>query len=78
MPEAHGRQELNPQLAVLETAALPVELRPCVVVPGCAATVWETNLRRVLEGESARGNEFVRENGRAALTLVRVGGSRYA
>lgn len=29
---SHGRQELNPQPTALETAALPVELRPYEVM----------------------------------------------
>ena len=37
--DSHGRRESNPQPPVLETGALPVELRPLAVVELCAPAV---------------------------------------
>lgn len=39
----HGRQELNPQPTVLETVALPIELRP-----------FMRKIEHLLEGEDAQ------------------------
>ncbi len=33
MKEEHGRRDSNPQQAVLETAALPIELLPYLILP---------------------------------------------
>jgi hypothetical protein len=41
----HGRQESNPQPTVLETATLPVELRPCVIMLKSASKSCQRRLQ---------------------------------
>ena len=48
--DSHGRRESNPQPPVLETGALPVELRPLAVVALCAS-------RSCLRGRGNRGRK---------------------
>ena len=42
----HGRQDSNLQPAVLETAALPIELRPLIIVNGQLVNSYGSLMKR--------------------------------